>query len=128
MALEFRGISFPFRISPTTGGVETATYNDDGKADLIRQGIQQIVATNLGERVTEKYFGTDLNILAFDPNDEVTGAVIKQAIMQALVLFEPRITVHSVEIERNVDLGKLEVYINYMVNRLGADDNVAFLL
>jgi phage baseplate assembly protein W len=126
--VEFRSISFPFRISPTTGGVETASYSDDGKVDLIRQGIIQVVMTNLGERVHEKYFGTDLNILIFDPNDEVTTTVIRQAILQALSLFEPRITVQSVVITPAEDEGKLQIYINYVVNRISLEDNFSFLL
>lgn len=126
--VEFKGISFPFRISPTTGGVEVATYSDDGRVDLIRQSIIQIVSTRLGERVQEKYFGTDLGVLSFDPNDEITEAVLRQAITQALITFEPRITVQEVTVEREMDAGKLMVNISYFINRISQTDSFAFLL
>lgn len=126
--VEFRGMSFPFRISPTTGSVETATYSDEGKVDLIRQGIIQVVMTNLGERVQEKYFGTDLNVLVFEPSSEVSAAVIRQAIVQSLSTFEPRITLKSVDVTPLNEEAKLQVDISYIVNRINQEDNFTFLL
>ena len=58
----WKGISFPFSISPTTGGVETVIADEDRDIfDLYRQSIIQIIATSLEERVIEKNFGTEVD-------------------------------------------------------------------
>lgn len=126
MSVRYKGISFPFRISPTTGGVETAEYTDEGKVDLIRQSIMQIILTRVNERVVEKYFGTDLIDLNFEPNDEITSTLAQQSIIKSLTTFEPRITIKDVSITRDLDAGQSIIGISYVINRTGQEDAFAF--
>lgn len=126
--MEFKGISFPFQISRTTGGVETAKYLDDVDSTLLKQSIIQIIATRAGERVREKYFGTTIPKTMFEPNDDITSSYLRQSVFKALSLFEPRITVEDVLINTNVDSGEVIIGIRYAINRTGVQDQFAFKL
>jgi uncharacterized protein len=123
--MEAIGISFPFRISPSTGGVQTARWNDSGDITLIKQSIIQIIATRFGERTVEKTFGTDLVTYVFDPMDDVLQQGLQYAVMKALSSWEPRISVIGLEFFTSPDDGAVLLQINFQVTRSGMQDTVS---
>jgi uncharacterized protein len=123
--MEAIGISFPFRISPSTGGVQTARWNDKGDITLIKQSIIQIVATRFGERTVEKTFGTDLVTYVFDPMDDVLQQGLQYAVMRALTNWEPRISVIGISFYTSPDDGAVLLQIDFQVTRSGTQDSVS---
>lgn len=103
-----KGIKFPFRIDPSTGGVATA----DGDAK-IRQNILMVLGTRLGERVMLRNFGTRIASLVHDPNDDVLADIIKTEVTEALLQWEPRVLVTSARVEQNE--GELRLILIYVV-------------
>ena len=120
--MEFKGISFPFRISSATGGVSTSRVNDSGDNTLIRESLTQIIATKVGERVIEKDFGCDIDLKVFDPLDNVLQQAAQVSIVKAIATWEPRVQITDVKIIPDNQAGKLTIQLSYILRRTGAQD------
>lgn len=135
MPFIFRGIAFPFRISPTTGGVALSEADDANKVQLFRESLEQIILTSLGERVIEKGFGTDIMARVFDSNDDELQQVLHYTIVKAVGTWEERVSLNSVTFaygdqdgDDNIEEGRLRIRVNYTVNRTKLDDEFVLTL
>jgi len=80
----------------------------------IRESIRLILMTDPGERLRRPDFGAGLQPLLFEPNITSRHRLLQDRIQTALVRWEPRITVESVQV--SVDPGNREgaiVTLNY---------------
>jgi phage baseplate assembly protein W len=107
MINNIRGIAFPFRIDPATGGVAMATGSDK-----IRQNVRLILSVRLGERPMLRDFGTRISSLVHEPNDDVLADLIQNQTRQALLQWEPRILITGMQVEQQD--GEAVLRINYM--------------
>lgn len=88
-----RGIGFPPRVGPD-GRVAWSAGSEN-----IREAIQVILKTDLGERLMLPDFGGGLNRFLFEPNTVTTRAQLQRRITRALELWEARIAVESVAVD-----------------------------
>lgn len=110
-----KGMAFPFRIDPVTGGVALARG-----PDKIRQNVRLILGTRLGERPMLREFGTRLPSLVHDPNDAVLADLAQRQAKEALLQWEPRILVAETRVEQSE--GELRMRLSYIhVNEPVAD-------
>jgi uncharacterized protein len=72
-------LSFPFRVG-NDGRMATVNTLDEH----VRDELAQLILTNLGERPFLVEFGGGLRSLVFESADEVTGALAKARITQAV--------------------------------------------
>lgn len=103
---EAKGFCFPFRIDPSTGGVEWASGNEK-----IRQNIRVILGVRHGERPMVRDFGTPIHSQVHNPNDEALGVLVQKQIQEALLVWEPRVIVTSARVEQ-VE-GELQLHVMY---------------
>lgn len=89
-----RGVSFPFRIDPATGGVAWS----EGEQN-VRECIEHILRTERDERVHLGELGAGLQSFLYSPNTVLTRARICERVERALDAWEPRIQVRSVTAE-----------------------------
>lgn len=101
----FTGLSFPFRLN-SKGGLKMSTTSPVDFSH-IEESIHQILGTQIGERVMELYFGSEISTHVFDPSDASSYSLIKYEIIQALNQFEPRIEVESEDIDLTDTLDEL---------------------
>jgi uncharacterized protein len=87
-----RGIGFPPRINAN------GRWTWSSGAENIRQSIQIILQTELGERLMLPSFGAALKKQLFQPNTVKTHSLIEETISNALTRWERRIKVTSVEV------------------------------
>ena len=87
-----RGISFPPRVG--ADGRIAWSQGDDN----IRDAIEVILQTELGERLRLTSFGAGLELFLFEPNTVATQSRLADRITQALLTWEPRIAVQSVDV------------------------------
>jgi hypothetical protein len=85
--------SAPEGIALTPGG-RIAMVSGDA---AIRQSIILLLTTIPGERVMRPDFGCPLHRLLFSPNDATTAGLAIHYVRQALVRFEPRIDIVSLD-------------------------------
>lgn len=98
-ALEFlgKGLKFPFTFQKRSGGAQISTATSSDHAH-IHESIRQILGTRKGERFMRPEFGTRLNELVFEPNEDLLFGLIRHEVKEALEEWEPRIIVRDVEI------------------------------
>jgi phage baseplate assembly protein W len=114
MPLDTRGFAYPFRIDADTGRVSQASGEDK-----LRQNLHVVLGTRQGERPMVRDFGTRLQALVHDPNDEVLGNLVRDEIQTALLRWEPRVLVTGVEVRQHE--GELTLWLTYLqVDRGGA--------
>src|SRR4051812_22739927 len=88
------GLEFPIRMTHRGG------LNVIAGEEKIRQSILTILSTAKGERVMRPDFGCDLHAFVFAAPQSATFTLIKSAVREALVRWEPRIAVESVDAVR----------------------------
>lgn len=90
----FLGVGWGFPVQKDSTG-DIGLVADD---QLIAQSIWLILATAPGERVQRPDFGCGVHDLVFAVNDAAAAARIADEVRSALIAFEPRIDVESVDV------------------------------
>lgn len=98
-----RGISFPPRV-----GNDGRIAWSEGETN-VREAIQVILMTEQRERLMLPEFGGNLGPFLFEPNTVTTRHLIKDRIAKALSLWEPRITVETVNVEPDPQDGQAAI-------------------
>lgn len=104
-----RGIGFPPRLRDGRVAFSAGEQN-------IREAIRVVLMTERGERLRLPEFGGDLGRFLFRPNSAAVHHQIEDRIEKALVAWEPRITVESVNVV--VDPGDSEAVVATVVYKL----------
>ena len=111
--------SYPFRID---GLGHTSTVNEE---QHIKQMIEQVLFTSLGERVNRPDFGSNINHLVFSPNSpEVASAtqlLVQGALQKWLGDF---VLVELVQV--NSRESTVEVIVQYRIKKDGRQRTVKF--
>jgi len=107
MIEDVRGVAFPFRIDPTTGGVALASG-----ADKISQNVRLILGTRQGERPMLRDFGTQIASLVHDPNDNILADILQNQTRQSLLQWEPRILVTTIQVQQTE--GEAQLTLDYI--------------
>jgi uncharacterized protein len=87
-----RGIAFP----PRLGADGRWAWSAGG--ENIRESIQVILLTEVGERLRLASFGGGLSRLLFEPNTTATRSLIQQRVLDVLHTWERRIAVQAVHV------------------------------
>lgn len=96
-ALLGRGLAFPPRV-----GTDGRLAWSEGEAS-VREGIEIVLKTERGERLRLPAFGAGLRRFLFEPNTTLTRNQLRERITKALLAWEPRIRIESVEVEPHPD-------------------------
>lgn len=128
----YTGLSFPLKISSKGGLKMTTTSPTD--FTHIEESIKQILATSVGERVSELYFGSSISTHVFEVSDEASYSLIKHEIVEALNSFEKRIEVSTegIDLSNTLDeiTGKnfLNITVHYKVIKYDRTSSVDVVL
>lgn len=101
-----RGFKFPISVDRQTGKIAMVEHEED-----IREAIEIIIKTNVGERVMQLEFGSTASDFVFSVNRLENVTTFEMDILNALERFEPRIKDIKVEIN-NDDGDKSTVIVN----------------
>ncbi len=91
-------------ILPRDSGLPNrATWNYDIGTDLkiLESSVRMLLLTAKGERLMLPDYGTNLRQILFTPNIESVETLVSHEITEALNRFEPRVTLESLEIDRD---------------------------
>lgn len=117
-----RGFRFPVEADPVTGKLETVSYEED-----IKQAVYIILMTRKGERVMRPEFGCGIHDFAFGSMDYTSISLMEKSVLEALILWEPRIQDTEVEIRMDEqESGKLLVNISYVVRSTNNPYNLVY--
>lgn len=105
----FKGISYPFRISPQ-GGVVMTTTSSSNPTHIV-ESIRQILGTNFLERVMEPEVYSNLASSLFEPNDETLQSIIKSRIVDAIERLDERVELTEDDIEFYTETNKSGTFL-----------------
>ncbi len=93
----------------------------------IEESLKIILFTSYGERIMRPEFGSNISESVFDTMDSVTINTLTDNIEQAILEFEPRITLHDVFISsEEISEGKVYINLDYTVRTINVRTNIVF--
>lgn len=117
-----RGWAFPPSFDSGRGTNEMVSDEKD-----IEQSLKLILFTSYGERTMRPEFGSNLGESVFDTIDSVTLNTLTDNITQAIIEFEPRITLNNVVIStEGIYEGRLNINLEYTIRTINVRTNIVF--
>ena len=108
-----QGIDFPFRF---TYSGQVGTIEQSNAGERIKDSIHLILATRSGERPFNPEFGSRLQELVFEPNDEILQRLLSFYTAEALKRWEKRIELVQISIMDNLeDQSTVGIHIEYTI-------------
>lgn len=108
------GWSFPPTFNREAGSVELVSDEED-----IRQSLNILLSTTLGERVMQPRYGCDLTSYVFETMNSSVIGYLKDRVKNAILYYEPRIVAEKIEVTaaESFDLieGKFTISIDYSI-------------
>lgn len=117
-----RGWGFPPAFDRRSRSARMVAGEDD-----IRESLRILLATVPGERVMQPAYGCGLKLQVFESINESTLTLIRDSIERAVLFFEPRITLESVEMDaaQSYD-GLLLIKLVYTVRTTNSRSNMVY--
>jgi phage baseplate assembly protein W len=104
------GWSFPPTFTPNVG-VSLVSAEED-----IRQSLQILLSTSLGERVLQPTYGCNLTELMFEPLSPTVTSNIKELVRTAILYHEPRIRLNAVDLALSPENpGVVVIQVDYVI-------------
>lgn len=117
-----KGWSFP----PTFDAMQKTVLMTEKNED-IRQSLQILLTTAVGERVMQPKYGCNMDEMVFETLDTTTKTIIKDKIRTAILFFEPRIDLVSITMNAVNELeGEILIEIEYIVRATNSRFNFVF--
>ena len=118
------GWAFPPEFDKNAGTVEMVRDEED-----IRQSLQILLSTSLGERVMQPGYGCNLRDYQFEPVSNTFLGFLKDMVDRAILFFEPRILVENIEINQAdfTDNGEiLLISVDYVISGTNSRKNFVY--
>lgn len=120
----FLGTGWSF---PPTFDKNTKSVNMVGEDEDIVQSLIIILSTAYGERVMRPEFGSNLSLINFRSMDGNTINELRSYVEQSVLQFEPRVTLHSVDVNQDEMYdGVLKIKLDYTVRKINIRTNIVF--
>lgn len=122
------GWRYPFRFSAATGGVSRSDQEDlSAGLEHVRQGIEQILATVIGERRMRTKFGSRLQDRLFEPNDELLATDLRSDVAEAIARNEKRVRLIDVQVvQRQTATPRADIMVQFVVLRTFQPGSLVF--
>lgn len=112
--------SFPYKID---GRGRTAIANEE---DHVKQLIQQVLFTSLGERVNRPTFGSGISQLLFAPNSNELAAATQFMVQGALQQWLGNI-IHVEGVKISNEESTLHILVQYVIKRSQQRQEIEFI-
>ena len=117
-----RGWGFPVTFGNGGRTVTVAEAEED-----IRQSLEILLSTHVGERVLNPTFGWKRDSLVFEPLSTSFAAYLAREIETAILFFEPRITLDTVNFESEPNQeGRVLIKIDYTIKATNTRTNLVY--
>lgn len=93
----------------------------------IRQSLEILLGTALGERAMRHDYGSNLRKLLFEPLNNTLKTRIKSIVETAIWTYEPRIKINKIDLQQEDEfLGKVELRIDYLIISANTRQNFVY--
>jgi phage baseplate assembly protein W len=111
------GVSLPFN-GP---GVFKSTYTTK---DQIKSNLINLLLTDIGERVMNPNFGTNLKRFLFEGITNINNEALIDSLNNSISIYIPEITVTNITLTPTTDSNLINLSINYYLNISQTPDQV----
>jgi phage baseplate assembly protein W len=119
------GWSFPPSFDIEIGTVEMVSEEED-----IRQSLNILLSTSLGERVMQPKYGCNLTDYLFEPLNSSVIGYIKDLVEHAILFYEPRILAEKIEVtaQDSFDIieGRFTISVEYVIPETNSRFNYVY--
>lgn len=116
------GWSFPPQFLDSTQGIKMSSDEED-----ISESIYILLTTIPGERIMNPEYGCNLHSQAFRNIDPNTLTTIEDLISTAILYFEPRVRLESVDFNLSDQMnGRLDISITYEIKGVNSRKNLVY--
>jgi len=115
------GVGLPFNAP----GVFRSTYIT---RDSIKSNLINFYSTNLGERVFNPFFGSQLQNQVFENITNLTTDSIRKIVVDEVNKFFPFVGIQQVDIKLSEDSNTIEIAIKYQVQNFGIQDEINIII
>ena len=120
-----RGWAFPPSFDSEAGTVEMVSDFED-----IRQSLQILLSTSLGERVMQPDYGCNLDDYMFESLNNNLIGIIKHHVENAILYYEPRIIAEKVEVttadSQDLIEGRFTISVEYLIPETNSRFNYVY--
>lgn len=106
----FSDIDLRFIAHPVTGDVTTLTNEE-----AIKSSVRNLVMTNFYERKFHPEIGSQISSLLFEPYSMMLDVLMKTAISETIVNFEPRVKLVDVIVNSIPDNNAIYITIEFVI-------------
>jgi phage baseplate assembly protein W len=106
----FSDIDFNFIPNPVTG--DLVLRLDD---DAVKNSVKNLILTSFYERPFHSEVGSPIKSMLFEPATPILGSMIKQAIINTINNYEPRVSLSDVIVNSSPDYNSVYVTIEYTI-------------
>lgn len=120
----FLGTGWTFPPTFDAGGYNARMSSDEID---IRESLEILLTTKLGERIMVPDYGCNLEDLLFSPMDLTLKTTVIDQIRTAILYHEPRIDAQAIDItDGDVLQGELLIKIDYIIRATNSRANLVF--
>ncbi len=115
------GWGFPPCFSKNEKGVRMVSDEED-----IRESIEIILSTRIGERMMQPAFGCNLDDMVFEKINSSFMAYMKEQVSNAIYLYEPRVKPEDVVFSNQGLDGLILVDVTYLIKATNTRHNLVY--
>lgn len=115
-----RGWAFPPKFDKNTNEPLMLVGEED-----VKNSIEVIINTKLGERILREEFGSRIYELLFEPLNENMKTYMIDSLKSSLINNEPRIIVQQIQLlQPDLSLGRVDIHIVYRLIQTNTTNNM----
>lgn len=119
----YSDLDLDFIPHPTTKDV-VRKFGDDA----IKRSIRNLILTNFYDRPFRPYIGSNSNRLLFEVATPITANLLKDAILEVIKNYEPRVSIAGLIVELDSDNNGYNVTIEYEILNRGEPAIISLFL
>jgi phage baseplate assembly protein W len=119
----YSDIDFTFTIRP---GIKDVALSYDSQAVI--RSIRNLLLTKHFERPFNPDLGANIDGLLFEPISPITSSLLENEIKTTIQNFEPRATLHQINVTPNDDQNAYNVYLSFFIENATLPTTVTLLL
>lgn len=116
-----KGWSFPPQFNRATKTIEMSEGVED-----IKQSLEIILATRVGERAMHPDFGCNLERLLFESLNLTLERNIKDMIQTAILKYETRIKLEEIDFHSDKVKGCIYINLNFLIRTTNTRSNIVY--
>jgi len=107
---KYKDLDLDFIAHPTTKDVVKKSGDE-----AIKRSVRNLILTNFYDRPFRHYIGSNVQKLLFENMSNLTANFIKDAIVEVISNYEPRVQLNNVVVEVNYDNNGYSVILQYII-------------